>query len=135
MDQTEARSRLERARVARFASITPDGRPHLVAITYAVIDDAVVHMVDDKPKTTIELQRLTNVKTNPRASLLVDNYSDDWATLWWVRVDGHVEVDTAGERWERARTALQEKYPQYRDPPRGAAIFLSIDRISHWVGS
>ncbi|MGH8913740.1 MAG: TIGR03668 family PPOX class F420-dependent oxidoreductase [Acidimicrobiia bacterium] len=135
MDRAEALDRLTSARVGRFASVTGDGRPHLVAVTFAVVDDSVVHMIDDKPKTTSRLQRLKNVEQRPRASLLVDHYEDDWSALWWIRVDGRTSVETEGEAWERARVALGEKYPRYRiSPPAGPAIFLALDRITHWEG-
>jgi PPOX class probable F420-dependent enzyme len=136
MERAEALDRLSSARVARLATITPDGGPHLVAITFAVVGDAVVHMIDDKPKTTRRLQRLANVEATPRASLLVDGYDEDWSKLWWVRVDGGVSIASGGDIWESARSSLSEKYPQYRrSPPGGPAIFLAIDRVTHWEGS
>ncbi|MDP9143749.1 MAG: TIGR03668 family PPOX class F420-dependent oxidoreductase [Actinomycetota bacterium] len=136
MELAEALDRLASAPVGRFASITPDGRPHLVAVTFAVTDGALAHMIDNKPKTTRRLQRLRNVEMTPRASLLVDNYDDDWSALWWIRIDGEASVETVGEQWGNARAALVEKYSQYREsPPDGPAIFLSIDRVTHWESS
>lgn len=136
MDRAEALDRLNGARVGRFASVVPDGRPHVVPVTFAVTDGTVVHMIDHKPKTTTSLQRLTNVETTPEACLLVDAYDEDWSALWWVRVDGAVSVERGGSRWEGARAALAAKYHQYRDaPPAGPAIFLSMDRVTHWASS
>lgn len=133
MDSTEALRRLAPARVGRFASITPDGRPHVVVVTFALVGTYLVHMIDQKPKSTRRLQRLANVETLPVASLLVDHYDEDWSTLWWVRVDGEVGIEKDGDLWWAARAALKEKYRQYRNsPPGGPAIFLSIDRITHW---
>jgi len=107
-----------------------------VAVTFAVVDDALVHMVDDKPKTTLQLQRLRNIESNPWASLLVDHYTEDWAGLWWIRVDGVATIETSGGRWDTARSALAAKYDQYLErPPEGAAIFLAMDRVTHWEGS
>jgi PPOX class probable F420-dependent enzyme len=136
MEQTDALDRLGAARVGRFASLTPDGRPHIVAVTFAIVDGALVHMVDHKPKTTSHLQRLRNIEGSPWASLLVDHYTDDWAGLWWIRVDGGATIETAGERWDKARSALAAKYDQYVErPPEGGAIFLAMDRVTHWEGS
>ena len=136
MDRAEALDRLDGARVGRFASVVPDGRPHVVAVTFAVTDGTVVHMIDHKPKTTQNLQRLRNVEATPEACLLVDGYDEDWSALWWVRVDGLASVAKEGGRWERARAALAAKYHQYRDtPPTGPAIFLSMDRVTHWASS
>jgi PPOX class probable F420-dependent enzyme len=101
-----------------------------------VVDDAVVHMIDHKPKTTLRLQRLINVETTPRGSLLVDSYDEEWAGLWWVRVDGPASVASGGEVWERAQSALVDKYRQYgQTPPTGPAIVLTMDLVTHWVGS
>lgn len=136
MDRSEALRRLDSARVGRFASITPDGRPHVVVVTFAMVGDHLVHMIDQKPKSTSHLQRLQNVETLPIASLLVDHYEEDWTTLWWVRVDGEVTIEKDGDMWWAARSSLKEKYRQYRySPPAGPAILLAIDRVSHWESS
>jgi PPOX class probable F420-dependent enzyme len=93
-------------------------------------------MIDEKPKTTPRLQRLINVETTPTASLLVDHYDEDWASLWWVRVDGEVTVEKDTGNWWEAHTRLKAKYRQYRNhPPSGPAIFLSIDHLTYWEGS
>lgn len=133
MDRAEALERLARARVGRFATVGPGGAPHIVPVTYALIGDEAVHMIDEKPKTTNRLRRLINVASNPVASLLADEYDEDWSRLWWVRVDGAVRVATAGDSWDAAGRALATKYEQYRlSPPQGPAIYLSLDRVTHW---
>lgn len=133
MNRAEALERLGSARVARFASITPDGRPHVVVVTFALIGLNVVHMIDEKPKRTRNLQRLQNVELLPIASLLADHYDEDWTQLWWVRVHGEVTIEKDGDLWWEARARLKAKYRQYRNsPPSGPAIYLSIDRLTHW---
>ena len=136
MEQAEALERLASAEVGRFATITPEGRPHVVAVTFAIVGSWVAHMIDQKPKSTKALQRLANVETYPRASILVDHYDEDWKTLWWVRIDGEVVIEKDGDVWWSARGALKEKYRQYRNsPPNGPAIFVYIDRVSSWESS
>jgi PPOX class probable F420-dependent enzyme len=108
----------------------------VVAVTFVVIGLNVVHMVDEKPKTTPHLQRLRNVEATPTASLLVDHYDEEWTSLWWVRVDGEVTVEKDTRNWWEAHTRLKGKYRQYRNhPPNGPAIFLSIDHVSYWQWS
>lgn len=125
--------RFELAQVATLATTTPDGRPHIVPITFALSGSQVVTMVDHKPKSTTNLKRLRNVIATPVASVLVDHYDDDWRSLWWVRIDGAADVVTDGSNWERARDALRSKYSQYRDnPPTGPAILIGVDTISGW---
>jgi PPOX class probable F420-dependent enzyme len=120
-------------RVASLATTRPSGAPHVVPVTFAVADEVIYTMVDDKPKTTAALQRLDNIAANPNVSLLVDNYEEDWTALWWVRVDGHATVSSEDTDLAIARTCLQDKYSQYRDqPPLGPAIRIEITGVSSW---
>ncbi len=129
----ELRRRVAQARVARLATVRPDGRPHVVPITFALAGDAVVTAIDHKPKTTTSLQRLRNVAARPAASVLVDHYDDDWSGLWWVRGDGDARILSEGAERERAVARLVEKYGAYRDsPPRGPVIVVAVSRWSWW---
>src|SRR5450631_981802 len=145
MDQDGARRRLAAARVGRLATVTPSGAPHLVPVVFALVDDVLYSAVDSKPKTTMALQRLANINATSRASLRTDEYTEDWSTLWWVRVDGPAKVLAAAgsesgrpvgraERSGQARIAveaLSRKYPQYiSQPPTGPVIAL---RLTHWA--
>ena len=129
-----ARDRFARARVARLATVGPDGGPHLVPIVFVLVDDVVWSAVDSKPKSTRALRRLDNIRSHPRVSLLVDHYSDDWTTLWWVRLDGDARV-VAHEEAEAAAAlaALTAKYIQYQsDPPAGPLVRVDITLWSSW---
>lgn len=133
MNKTEARALLEVARVARLATVRPDGRPHVVPVTFALVDQRLVTMVDHKPKQTTRLQRVLNVEAQPSASLLIDHWSEDWTRLYWVRVDGAATVHEGDTTWSRGRIALAAKYHQYTDQlPEGPAIAIAIDRINGW---
>lgn len=133
MDRAEALIRLGQAGSGHLATVRPDGRPHVVVVTFAVVDGKVVTAVDHKPKRTERLQRLVNVEANGWASLLVDRYEDDWDRLWWVRLDGPASIHRQGEMWSAAVDALAAKYPQYREqPPRGPVIVISPDRVTGW---
>jgi PPOX class probable F420-dependent enzyme len=127
------RERFAAAPVARLGTAAPDGVPHLVAIVFAVVDDVVYTAVDGKPKSTQRLRRLANIESNPRVSVLVDHYDDDWQQLWWVRADGVAAIhyeDTAA-----AYTALRAKYPQYQSVPLdGPVIAIDVHRWSSWSG-
>jgi len=110
--------------------VTSDARPHIVPCCFVLHAQTVFSAVDAKPKSTPDLRRLQNLKTNASASLLVDHYDEDWTTLWWVRVDGSGHVVDDGDERERAYGLLTAKYHQYREtPPPGP--FLAID-IDHW---
>ena len=120
------------APVARLATVRRDGHPHVVPVCFVITEDVVYSAVDSKPKRHRHLQRLSNVRATGTASLLVDEYDDDWSRLWWVRLDGLARlVDDTAEA-ERAIHALSDKYPQYRDqPPSGPVLAIDVQR---WVG-
>jgi PPOX class probable F420-dependent enzyme len=121
---------LATARVARFATVAPDGRPMLVPVCFAIEGETIYHAVDHKPKASRALARLRNLRAEPRASLLADHYDEDWSALWWVRADGTARVlDDAPE----AIDLLVARYAQYRERrPEGPVVALDVERISGW---
>ncbi len=124
--------------VARLATLGPDGAPHQVPIVFARRGATLYSPVDGKPKRGGELARLRNVRRDPRISLLLDHYDDDWTRLWWIRVDAVAQV-VGTEGAEAAVTALRAKYPQYAEVPlfAGPPTLLSIEplRVSGWCAA
>src|SRR5512144_2263898 len=100
------RVRVAAARVARIATVTVDGRPHVVPCCFVLAADTIYSAIDTKPKTTLAVRRVANIEVNPAASLLVDQYQDDdWSALWWVRLDGVARVATDPSERARARSS------------------------------
>lgn len=133
MTEEEARRRVTTARLGRLASVDQNGRPHVVPICFAVSGDRVVSVVDQKPKRTMQLRRLENIRRNPEVQLVVDHYDDDWSALWWVRMSGHGRVIDRGNTHEEAIDVLAAKYRQYREHrPAGPVLAIDITRISSW---
>jgi PPOX class probable F420-dependent enzyme len=127
-DEGWARERFATARVARLATAGDDGSPQVVPVVFAVVGAKILTAVDHKPKSTTRLRRLANIAANPRVSLLVDEYDEDWARLWWARADGRAAVHQ-----ERDLAALVAKYEQYAArPPAGPVIVVDVDRWSGW---
>ena len=133
MTQLSAQSMFGQARVARLATVSDTGHPHLVPVTFAVLStEIVVFAIDHKPKTTTALRRLDNIAANPRVAFLVDGYDEDWERLWWVRVDATAGI-LDGELRLQALTALRAKYVQYeRIPPNGVVVGASVTRWTGW---
>jgi PPOX class probable F420-dependent enzyme len=113
MDLTLARQRVRDAPVGRLGTVTLDGRPHLVPVCFALVDEIAYTAVDAKPKSTLHLRRLQNIEATPAACLLVDHYDENWTQLWWVRLDGSARVVTSVPEAAHATHALTTKYPQY----------------------
>ncbi len=135
MDAGWSRARFASARVARLATVGPDGHPHLVPIVFALVGDAICTVVDGKPKAGTRLRRLDNIRANPAVSVLVDEYADDWDRLWWARADGLariVPVDDAAALEPLA--ALVERYPPYRSMTLpGPLVVIDVRSWSGWA--
>jgi PPOX class probable F420-dependent enzyme len=136
LDDARARRLLAAARVARFATLATDGRPHLVPVCFVVAGDVVYHAVDHKPKATRRLARLAHLDADPRAALLADHYDDaDWSALWWVRADGRARVldDAGAPEAAGALDLLAGRYSQYRERrPAGPVVALDVERLTSW---
>jgi PPOX class probable F420-dependent enzyme len=129
----DPRVRFAQAPVARLATVSPDGGPHLVPVVFALDGDVVYTAVDAKPKTTQRLRRLANIAGNPRVSLLADHYADDWAQLWWIRVDGIASVHHDGDALRIGLDLLRAKYNQYQSVSlNGPVIAVAVRRWSSW---
>ena len=133
LDETICRERFAAARVARLATAGKDGQPHIVPVTFALSGETIVTAIDQKPKSSTSLRRLSNIAENSRVSLLVDHYADDWAQLWWVRVDGAARAVDDDDVRQSAIRALATKYAQYADdPPRGPVIEIEVRSWRGW---
>lgn len=139
MGEFDPKARFTRSPIARLATSTPDGTPHLVPVVFAVDGDShpghdvVYTAVDAKPKTTRRLRRLANIESNPRVSLLVDHYADDWTRLWWVRADGIAAIHSEDQAMDTGYRLLRAKYPQYQSVPLdGPVIAVTVRRWSGW---
>jgi PPOX class probable F420-dependent enzyme len=137
LTEQDARRRFAAAVVARLATVTDAGRPHIVPITFAVDGDRIYTAVDAKPKTTvIGLRRLSNIRARPQVSLIADHYAPDWAALWWARADGTAAVLEEPGQMATPVALLTARYPQYRDrPPDGPVIAIRVARWTGWAAS
>ena len=135
MDDMTMRRRVREGRVGHLATVRADGRPHVVpcCFTLGSHDEVVYSAVDAKPKSTLALRRLDNLRANPSASLLVDHFEEDWSALWWVRIDGTARIIGSGTEFDRAIAELTGKYEQYaRHPPPGPVIAIDIRGWRAW---
>lgn len=102
--------------VARLATTSEIGVPHVVPIVFVVEATILYSPIDGKLKRGTLLKRLSNVVENSRVSLLLDDYLDDWQRLWWVRLDGKAKVYVPdATKASEIEIQLLQKYPQYED--------------------
>jgi PPOX class probable F420-dependent enzyme len=131
---------LDRWPVARLATLGREG-PHQVPVVFARTGALLWSPVDGKPKGSAELARVRHVRAEPRVSLLLDHYEQDWHCLWWLRVVGAARVvEPSGAHGDAepdaAVAALRAKYPQYLSVPvlREPPILLRVEpvRVRSW---
>lgn len=109
---------VERARVARLGTADERGRPQVVPICFALLEERIVSALDEKPASSddSDLRRVRDIEENPFVSLVVDHYVEDWDALGWVQLRGRASIVDPGEDGhERAIEALRGKYDQYAD--------------------
>jgi len=133
----EDRAFLEQARVGRLATASAGGEPHVIPVCFVLDGAAVYSAIDAKPKRVEprKLRRLENIRQNPRASLVVDHYEEEWRRLRYLLLRGRAEILETGPDRERALALLREKYPQYRSMPgfgAGPVIRLIPETVRCW---
>jgi len=111
------RKKLKQARVARLATLDTKGGPHIVPVCFVYDGNACYTAIDRKPKRVSpdRLVRLQNIRAVSRVALLIDEYDEDWARLWYVLIRGKAKLIPNSAHQERASTIrkFRAKYPQY----------------------
>lgn len=135
LGQDAMRSRIERERVVRLATVDELGQAHVVPVLFA-IDGDVFYSPTDKPSAIKPRpKRLRNLDHNKHVTLLFDRYDEDWLKAWWIRVRGTGrEVGESPER-THALNLVDQKYPQFDGPRylKDGGPVLAVD-INDWRG-
>jgi PPOX class probable F420-dependent enzyme len=118
-------------RVVHLATMSPDLTPHVVPVSPVVDLDRVI------VATEADTVKVRHIRANATVSLCADEYDEDWSKLRSVIVFGEAQILEGGFEWERDRTLLYEKYPQYAtEAPieEGSTVMLDVrvDRVVSW---
>ena len=123
---------LDREQSARLAT-SGDDQAHIVPVVFVRDSERIFVPIDGKPKSGRKLRRNANIEANPRVSLLLDLYSDDWDKLWWVRIDGTAQVCALQDR---TRELLVQKYSQYEQVDTGEAVIeIEPTTYARWAAN
>jgi PPOX class probable F420-dependent enzyme len=135
LEQGEARRRFAESRVARLGTVDDRDRPHVVPFVFVLVENTVYSPTDEKPKTSMRLQRARNLEHNPNATVLTDHYEEDWNAVWWARARGRGRIVERGtEEFDQANRLLAEKYPQYEhEPSTGPMIAIEVEEWLGWA--
>lgn len=133
---------IERARIARLATVDTKSKPHLVPVVF-VFDSNRFFIPIDKKRKTIKpekLKRVTNINENPNVALLIDEYDEDWTKLAFVMIQGKAsivdEVQEENTQLDDAYKKLKIKYPQYQTIGLGEmCIIIEPGKVIAWRNS
>ncbi|MGH2539507.1 MAG: pyridoxamine 5'-phosphate oxidase family protein [Actinomycetota bacterium] len=119
------------ARRCALATTYPDGLPHVVPISTALDLNRLVFA------TEIDTQKVRNIEADPNVAMSFDEYHEDWSQLKQVIAHGQAYLLDGGFEYERDRTLLYEKFPQYESGApiiEGSSVIVEvrIDRVVSW---
>ncbi|MCY3884254.1 MAG: pyridoxamine 5'-phosphate oxidase family protein [Gammaproteobacteria bacterium] len=97
--------------------------PHVVPVVFVRHDDQISCPIDGKPKSKQILRRVKNLEANPHAALMLDNYSEDWEKLWWLRLDCKASIE---EMSPTIAEMLQQKYEGYKVYDVGTSVIRLV---------
>jgi PPOX class probable F420-dependent enzyme len=129
---------IQRARVARLATIDSEFKPHVVPVVFVFDDNHFFIPVDEKRKTAKpeRLKRIKNIKDNPNVALLIDQYDEDWTKLAFVLIQGKASVARKREgnvQVIQAYKKLTTKYIQYQTVGVGEmCIIITPKKVASW---
>lgn len=114
-----------------MSTVAADGSAHSVPVVFAVVGDEIASPIDHKPKSGTVMARIRNLERDPRVTLLVDRWDEEWTRLAWVMVRGAATVDETYP--DDLLHALNARYPQYEpDERHDALIRIRPTRLLWW---
>jgi len=94
---------IEHSRTATMATVLPDGRPHLVAMWYAVVDGEIWF------ETKAKSQKAVNLRRDPIITVMIED-GQTYDTLRGVSIDGKAEIIDDPETTLRVGISVWERY-------------------------
>ncbi|WP_280429553.1 pyridoxamine 5'-phosphate oxidase family protein [Nocardia brasiliensis] len=103
MSETEITEFLQRSRIATLATLGPDGRPHLTAMWYALLDGEIWF------ETKTKSQKAVNLRRDPRITCMVEA-GQTYDQLRGVAVEGRAEIIDDPDRLFAVGVSVWERY-------------------------
>ncbi len=115
---------IEHSRTATLATVLPDGRPHLVAMWYAVLDGELWF------ETKAKSQKAVNLRRDPTITVMIEA-GDTYDTLRGVSIDGTAELVDDPDLLLRVGISVWERYTgPYTDDMRPFVDQMMNNRIA-----
>ncbi len=103
MSDDEIAEFIERSRTATMATVLSDGRPHLVAMWYALLDGEIWF------ETKAKSQKAVNLRRDSTITVMIED-GDTYGTLRGVTIDGTAEILDDPETALRVGISVWERY-------------------------
>lgn len=142
INDTNLKTIIDKAKVARLATVDSEHKPHLIPVVFAFDNDSYFIPIDEKTKRfkPENLKRTKNIQQNSDVALLIDEYNDDWTKLYFVMIQGKASI-IGGKKLEqnelslleKAHKLLIDKYLQYQKIGIGEYIIVIIpQKVITW---
>ncbi|WP_422743652.1 pyridoxamine 5'-phosphate oxidase family protein [Mycobacterium sp. WMMD1722] len=136
MSDDEIAQFIERSRTATMATVLPSGRPHLVAMWYAVLDGEIWF------ETKAKSQKAVNLYRDPTVTVMIED-GLTYNTLRGVSIDGRAEIVDADPDlllrvgisvWERYTGPYSDEMKPFVDQMMNNRIAVRVvpERLRSW---
>ncbi|MFT3661714.1 MAG: PPOX class F420-dependent oxidoreductase [Gordonia sp. (in: high G+C Gram-positive bacteria)] len=130
MSDDEITDFLHRSRTATLATIGRDGRPHLVAMWYGVVESAAGPVPEIWFETKSKSQKAVNLRRDPRVTVLVED-GLTYDELRGVSIEGDAVVYDDAEHCLAAGINVWERYNgPYSEELRPAVEAMMHKRVA-----
>lgn len=124
MSDEEIRNYVLRSRTATMATLGPDGRPHLVAMWFAVLDGVVWF------ETKTRSQKAVNLRRDPRLTVLIED-GETYDVLRGVSLEGRATISEDPDDLWRVGVDVWERYNgPYTEEVRPLVEFMLQKRVA-----
>ncbi len=135
MAEDEITEFIDRSRTATMATVSAQGRPHLVAMWYAVIDGEIWF------ETKAKSQKAVNIRRNPICTVMIED-GHTYDTLRGVSIEGTAEILDDPDSilkcgisvWERYNGPYSEEVRPFVDQMMNKRVAVRVvpDRTRSW---
>ncbi|MCU1365273.1 MAG: putative pyridoxal 5-phosphate synthase [Ilumatobacteraceae bacterium] len=124
MSDEEIATYIKQSRIATMGTIGPDGRPHLVAMWYAVIDGAIWF------ETKGRAQKVKNLQRDDRITCMIED-GDTYDTLRGVSIEGRgVIIDDPEVLWKVGVSVWERYTGPYTEEVKPFVEFMLNKRVA-----
>jgi PPOX class probable F420-dependent enzyme len=143
IDDARVKTIIDKARVARLATVDTECKPHVIPVVFVFDNDCYFIPIDAKTKRSRpeRLKRAKNIQQNPNVALLIDEYNENWRKLYFIMIQGKASI-IGGKKLEqqselflleKAHKLLSDKYLQYQEIGIGEYVIMIIpQKVISW---